>query len=135
MSTLPRKYAHGLYNVATAKNEKQSGKQSATAEAFIELLKRRGQLKMLASVLIEYKKIADAAKRRGRAVVRIADEKDGRELRREIECALEDLGVTEAERIIDERLTGGVRIETHGAIYDRTHRRALMELFHRIVSK
>lgn len=130
MSSLAEKYAQGLYNAATA----ESGKQNAAAKAFVEVLKRRGQLKLLRSVLSEYRKIAEAAARRQKAVVRIADERDGREFRKDIDCALQELGVTEAERVIDPHLIGGVRIETYGAMYDRTYRRALIDLFHRTIS-
>lgn len=131
MSSLAKKYAEGLYNAATA----ESGTQNAVANAFLELMRRRGQQKILASVLSEYKKIANAAARRQKAVVRVANEKEGRGHNKEIECTLQELGVTEAERVVDERLIGGVRIETHGAEYDRTYRSALVKLFRSLITE
>ncbi len=126
---LARKYAQALYNKAHEKG----ARQESVAKDFIELMRARGQLKLLSPVLSEYRKIVETASRRSRVIARVAKEKDVRTYHDEIEKVLKDMGIDEKpERIIDESVVGGVRIESHGAIYDRTYRRGLLELFRQI---
>lgn len=129
---LARKYAQALYNAATA----DKARPEAAAKNFVELLKSRGQAKLLPSVLSEYKKIIEKASRRGSAIVRVAHEKDAQTYGTEVARVLEDMGIKEKPtRVVDEAVVGGVRVETHGAIYDRTYRRGLILIYNDIVTE
>ncbi len=111
--------------------QKKAG--SAYAEQLITYMKKRGHLSVLPAVLAKVHALG--SKKQGAEVV-IARPSDAEALAPRIAGALSTLGAEDEYTVrVDDRAVGGYMVRANGKVIDQSYRRALVELYQRVISK
>lgn len=111
--------------------QKKAG--SAYAEQLIAYMKKHGHLSVLPAVLARVDALG--AKKQGPEVV-VARPSDAVTLAPRIAGALSTLGAEDEYVVrVDDRAVGGYMVRANGKVIDQSHRRALVELYQRVISK
>lgn len=122
-------YARALLKAA---ENKDASAQETLVKFLQEILALKGHQSLLPHILREYIKLQGEMHRKKSVIIRVAHEK---EKARAIEEARRELHVAaEAEEVIDESLVGGFVIESGEMLVDRSFRRALHDLYKRLVA-
>jgi F0F1-type ATP synthase delta subunit len=126
-------YAEALYEATTGAEEATQDRLIAN---LMRILEEQGHRKLLPSILREYEHLVTRRLVRERAVLRVARSDDREKLAEAISRDTERIGVDPAQCVthIDESVVGGYAIEANGKRIDRTHKRALLELYTKLVT-
>lgn len=98
-----------------------------------EVLARKGHAKLRPAIL---QQVSTRLARRGAASrIFVAAEGDAKEYAKEVQTLLKERGIDEAPDVhIDTTLIGGFKLETTDVRIDKTYKRALIDLYRRIIA-
>lgn len=114
------------YALAITKAIKEGFDPTTAVKNFIEVLKRRGTLKLLPKVILQLEQIENR-ERAHLPTLSVANNSD-------FNAALKNSGVKESDvtKNIDETLIGGYKLEQNGKLTDTSHKKSLLELYYKI---
>ncbi len=126
-------YAEALYEAAATTDE---ATQESMVANLVRILDERGHRALLPAIAREYERLERRRSVRERREVRVARAVDRDKHADAIKRDAEKLGVDPAQCVtrIDESVVGGYAIEANGTRLDKTHKRALLELYTRLVT-
>ncbi|HET8575356.1 MAG TPA: F0F1 ATP synthase subunit delta [Candidatus Paceibacterota bacterium] len=128
----PQAYAQVLTLTLKGKTPEEA---SRLLKNFLEVLAARGHRKLLPGIVAELEKEKEA-EAGNKARFTVARKSDLEKFRKSALFDLERLGVKDAELVTkeDDSLVGGYRVETRSAMVDRTHKRALLDLYRKLIA-
>ena len=126
-------YAEALYE-ATIRADEATRETMVTN--LVRILDERGHYALLPAIVREFERLERRRSVRERMEVRLARPEDREKHVEAIRRDAENLGVDPARCAtrIDESVVGGYAIEANGKRIDRTHKRALLELYTKLVT-
>lgn len=131
-------YATALYNALQNKKTEDEKDAQRILVRFLEIVRRRGDGKLLKQISKEFIKIVKQEKRNNEMSLVVADSKS------EIKWShaydhyeKEGLIPLTAEKriIIDKTIIGGFQIRNKRILIDRSYRKSLTELYHNVINK
>lgn len=128
MSTLEHNYAAAVLAL-----EARGTKSDAIVRGLSQTLARRGHQKLLPRIVRAIGMDAERVARRTGTTLTVAKDADATRYAADIKEAAERMGAGSAhETVVDERLVGGFALRTADALYDRSYRTALVDLYRRM---
>lgn len=122
-------YARALLKAA---ENKDALAQEALVKFLLQVLSQKGHRSLLPHILHEYLKLQREARGKKSVTLRVAHEKEKARAR---EAAERELGIAaDMKEIVDENLVGGFVVESGEMLVDRSFRRALHDLYKRLVT-
>ncbi|OHA84226.1 MAG: hypothetical protein A2408_03350 [Candidatus Yonathbacteria bacterium RIFOXYC1_FULL_52_10] len=133
MASLALDYARAL---ASALDQKDSARAGEMIARFVALVRRRGHARLLPKIVTAFERDAHVRARANQAHVTVADEAVIKDQARSIAEHAQTIGVSSKDIAftIDDTLITGYRIRTRDKIVDVSGKRALLEIYRRMVT-
>lgn len=129
-----QQYAEALYQAVQEQTDE--GADACIAQ-LVALVRNRGHERLLPAIVREYEKLEQVRDSTRGVVVRLVDATDRERHAAAIDADRRELGATnETEQVVeDNTVVGGYSVEVRGRRIDRTHKRALFDLYSQLVTK
>lgn len=133
MSIRAQQYAEALYRAA---HTTDSAVHDALVDRFVALVRERGHIGLLPTILREYEAIVHERSTGEEVHLRVAHTRDRERYAERIATDIRTLsaGSQNVHTIVDESAIGGYAIEANGTRIDRTYKHALLELYSSITN-
>lgn len=127
-----KEYARAVHETLGSREGKE---ESKIAESLLRVIRFRGDQKLLPSIILELQTLDSDEKDSDVPTLVIAREGDEGVLEEEIRKDREAFGFksTKCRVRIDDSIIGGYRLESKDQLIDRTHKRALLEMYRKMI--
>ena len=122
---LAKGYAHALYDL-----EREGNLDADTAVSkLVQILKAKGHIRLLPSILSEYKETLEISRDKKTVILTCARESDFEKYRIELKEHLGHLNSDFTEEVVDDTIIGGYILQKEDSVIDASFKKKLLLLY------